>query len=111
MNPFSESPVPALPPETSPAAIRNALIDEERAEFECAYQEALADAAETLDLTKVLEVLRNYHRIAWLTQRQGAEAHRRMLDDVSHAMRTGQAPSGSVSEQDMNAWIRNRLGK
>ena len=110
-NPFSESPVPALPPDTSPAAIRNALIDEERGEFERAYREALADAAETLDLTKVLDVLRNYHRIAWLTQRQGAASHRRMLDDVSHAMRTGQAPSGSVGEQDINALIRKRLGK
>jgi hypothetical protein len=42
-NPFEDSPVPALPPDASPAAIRDALIDEERAEFERAYRQALAE--------------------------------------------------------------------
>ena len=58
--PFEDSPVPALPPDTSPAAIRDALIDEERAEFERAYQHALAEAADSLDLTRVSDVLRAY---------------------------------------------------
>ncbi|MQA63086.1 MAG: hypothetical protein GEU86_16700 [Actinophytocola sp.] len=111
VNPFSESPVPMLPPDTSPAAIRDALIDEERAEFERAYQEAMVEAAETLDLSRVLDVLRDYHRIAWLTQRQGVEAHRRMLKNVAHAIRTGEAPSGSASAEDVKALIRKRLGE
>lgn len=110
-NPFFESPVPALPPDTSPAAIRDALIDEERAEFERAYQDALAEAAETLDLSRVLDVLRDFHRIAWLTRQQGAEAHRRMLNNVAHAVRTGEAPPGSASAEDVKALIRKRLGR
>lgn len=109
-NPFVESPVPNLPPDTTPAAIRDALIDEERAEFERAYQKAIAEAARTLDLTTVLAVLRNYHRIAWLTQRQGPEAHRRMLDKAAEIMRTGHNPDG-VSAEDMQALIRERLGQ
>ncbi len=111
VNPFAASPVPVLPPDTTPAAIRDALIDEARAEFERAYQEAMAEAAQTLDLTRVLDVLRNYHRIAWLTQRQGPEAHRRMLDHVEHALRTGEAPPGSVSAEDIKALIQKRLGR
>jgi hypothetical protein len=111
VNPFAVSPVPALPPDTTPTAIRDALIDEERAEFERAYQEAIAEAAQTLDLTRVLDVLRNYHRIAWLTQRQGPEAHRRMLDQVEHALRTGEAPPGSVSAQEVRALLQERLGQ
>jgi hypothetical protein len=110
-NPFAASPVPALPPDTTPAAIREALIDEERAEFERAYQEAMVEAARTLDLTRVLDVLRNYHRIAWLTQQQGPEAHRRMLDRVEHTLRTGEAPPGSVSAEDIKALIRKRLSQ
>lgn len=43
---------------TAPAAIRDALIGEERVEFEWAYRDALAEAAETLDLTRVLDVVR-----------------------------------------------------
>jgi Family of unknown function (DUF6247) len=110
-HPFDASPVPVLPPDTAPAAIRDALIGQERAEFERAYRAALAEAAETLDLTRVLDVLRNYHRIAWLTQRQGPEAHQRMLDHVEHALRTGEAPPGSASAEDMKALIRKRLGQ
>jgi uncharacterized protein DUF6247 len=111
VNPFAASPVPVLPPDTTPTAIRDALIDEERAEFERAYQAAMTEATRTLDLTRVLEVLRNYHRIAWLTQRQGPEAHRRMLDRVAHALRTGESPPGSVSAEDMKALIEKRLSK
>ncbi len=101
--------MPDLPPETTPTAIRDALIDEERAQFEVAYREALAEAAETLDLTRVLDVLRNYHRIAWLTQRQGPDAHRRMLDKAAHIVRTGNNP-GARSFEDMRAVIDRRLG-
>ncbi|WP_051581185.1 DUF6247 family protein [Pseudonocardia acaciae] len=109
-NPFDESPVPALPPGTSPAAIRDALIDEERTAFERSYRRALADEAETLDLTGVLDVLRNYHRIAWLTHRQGPEAHRRMLDKAAEIVRTGENPDG-VPADEVRALIRQRLGQ
>jgi hypothetical protein len=109
-NPFDASPVPVLPPETMPAAVRDALIDEERAEFEHAYREALAEAAETLDLTRVLEVLRNYHRIAWLTQRQGPQAHRRMLDKVAEILRTRENPD-AVPIEDVKALICERLDR
>lgn len=109
-NPFDSSPVPALPPDTSPAAIRDALIDEERAEFELAYQEALAEASSTLDLTRVLDVLRAYHRIAWLTRQQGHEAHRRMLDKAVEITRTGVNPT-AVPDEAVTALISSRLGR
>lgn len=106
-NPFYASPVPVLPPDTTPSAIREALIDGERTDFERAYQEAMLDAARTLDLTRVLEVLRSYHRIAWLTQRQGPEAHRRMLDKAAQIMRTGGNPD-AVSMDEVRALIAKR---
>lgn len=109
-NPFEESPVPVLPSETTPAAIRDALIDEERAEFERAYAEAMAEASRTLDLTRVLDVLRAYHRIAWLTRQQGPAAHRRMLDKAAEILRTGHNPDG-VPIDDVRALIRKRLGQ
>lgn len=109
-NPFDASPVPVLPPDTAPAAIRAALIDEERDEFERAYREAMTEAAETLDLNRVLDVLRNYHRIAWLTQQQGHAAHRRMLDKAAEIERTGNNPD-AVSIEDVKALITRRLGE
>lgn len=109
-NPFTDSPVPALPPETTPAAIRDALVEQERAEFEQDYRQAMAEASQSLDLTRVLDVLRAYHRIAWLTHHQGREAHQRMLDHVAHAQRTGEAPAGSASADEIRALIERRLG-
>ncbi|HEX4223526.1 MAG TPA: DUF6247 family protein [Pseudonocardiaceae bacterium] len=53
-----------------PAAIRDSLIDEERADFERAYEKAMFLATGTMDLTPVLEVLRSFRRIAVITQRQ-----------------------------------------
>jgi hypothetical protein len=99
-----------LPPDTSPTAIRDALIGEERAQCERAYQQALAEAAKTLDLTRVLDVLRNYHRIAWLTQQQGPEIHRRMLNKAAEILRTGENPDG-VALKDVKTLIRDRLAQ
>lgn len=83
-NPFDASPVPVLPPDTEPA--------------------------ETLDLNRVLDVLRNNHRIAWLTQQQGHAAHRRMLDKAAEIERTGKNPD-AVSIEDVKALITRRLGE
>ncbi|HEV3361302.1 MAG TPA: DUF6247 family protein [Pseudonocardiaceae bacterium] len=105
------TPAQILPPELSPTAIRDALIDEEREEFLRAYHEAIAEADRTIDLTRVLEVLTNYQRIAWLTKHQGVEVHRRMLDQVAHAQRTGEAPPGSVGAAEMRALLRKRLAR
>lgn len=107
VNPFEESPVPTLPEDASPAAIRDALIGEERVEFVRAYQQALAEAARTLDLTSMLGVLRNYRRIARLTQQQGAQAHRRMLDTAATILRTGENPN-AVAGDEVHALIRRR---
>ena len=103
--------VPTFPPETTPAAIYEALIDEERADFERAYEAAMAKAIRTKDLTPLLDVLRAFHRIAVVTQRQGVAAHRRMLDQVAHALKTGEAPAGSVSDEEMMARINARLDR
>jgi hypothetical protein len=55
----------------APQAIRAAVLEEERAGFERQYREAMAEAADTCDLTRVTEVLRAWQRIAELTARDG----------------------------------------
>lgn len=102
-------PIPALPPDASPRAISEALIDEERAEFERDYQEAMAEASRTLDLTRVLDVLRSWRRIAWITQRQGPEAHRRMLDVASRLLAGEDVPT--VPGYIVKAEIKAKLGR
>ena len=98
-------PIPALPPDATPQAIRAALIGDERAEFDRDYRAALSEAASTLDLTGVLNVLRNWRHVAWITQRHGADAHRRMLDAASRLMAGHDVPTvpGHVVKAEINS--------
>jgi hypothetical protein len=58
--------------------VRAALIPEEAAEFEGEWRRVLARAAETLDLSEVLETLQSWRRVARLTAAAGAQGHRAM---------------------------------
>jgi hypothetical protein len=101
-------PAPALVSSGTARSIRDALIDSERAEFERRFAEEMAAAARTLDLTGVLQVLSTYRKIAEITQRQGADAHRRMLDQAARLQRGEAVPTvpGHVHKAEINA----RLG-
>jgi hypothetical protein len=72
---------------TTARNLRDALTGAERDEFERRFGEEMAEAARTLDLTGVLEVLGVFRKIADITRRQGAEAHRRMLDQAARLER------------------------
>src|SRR5664280_1797532 len=68
----------------APKAIRAGLLPEEAGDFDREYRQAMAEAAETLDLTNVLGVLRRRQRVA-LSSRD-PEAHRRMPRNVGRLL-------------------------
>jgi hypothetical protein len=108
--PHRESrPVPAMLSAHTPRAIRDALVGAEQIEFEQRYAEEMAAAGRTLDLTGVLAVLDTYRKIADITQRQGADAHLRMLDQVAR-LADGQEVT-TVSGHQHKAEINTRLGR
>ena len=63
---------------STPREIRAALIGEEIAHFDRQYRQAMADAAESLDLSGVVSMLKRWQRVAWSTQ-DDPDAHRHML--------------------------------
>jgi hypothetical protein len=63
---------------STPREIRAALTGEETAHFDREYRRAMADAAESLDLSCVISMLRRWQRVAWSAQ-VDPEAHRHML--------------------------------
>lgn len=65
-------------PATTPRDIRAALIGDEIGDFDREYRYTMAEAAETLDLSPVLAMLRRWQRVAWSTQ-DNPEAHEHML--------------------------------
>jgi Family of unknown function (DUF6247) len=106
--PGDGKPAPTLLSSGTARSIRDGLIDTERAEFERRFAEEMESAARTLDLTGVLQVLNIYRKIAEITQRQGAVAHRRMLDQVARLQRGDDVPTvpGHIHKAEINA----RLG-
>jgi len=63
---------------STPREIRAALTGEEIGHFDREYRRAMAEAAESLDLSGVVSMLRRWQRVAWSTQ-DDPDAHRHML--------------------------------
>ncbi len=65
---FDEQPRTGDPllPGATPAAIHDSLLPEDRANFDVAYQRALAAAREDLDLTELFRCLEHWRRLALL---------------------------------------------
>lgn len=68
----------------------------------------MRSAAQTLDLTGVLQVLSTYRKLAEITQRQGVDVHRRMLEQAARLERGEDVPPvpGHIHKAEINA----RLG-
>ena len=79
----------------SPAEIREALLPEQVAEFDAAFQAALAMARQSLRLDQLRHVLRMWRRQALMTERD-PEGHRLMLAAVAEVQRTGRPRTGSA---------------
>lgn len=93
--------------EATPAQVRAALLPEEVEIFDREWQAALAEAAETHELTGVFETLDSWRLIAWSTQDNPA-AHRRMLRTADNA--AAGIPGPTVPLGEIKALIRERLG-
>jgi len=65
---FDEQPRTGDPllPGATPAAIRDALLPEDKTEFDTAYQHALAGARRDLELTELFRCLEHWRRVALL---------------------------------------------
>jgi hypothetical protein len=86
----------------SPAAIRAALLPEQAAEFDAAYDAALTSARQTLSLDQLHQVVRVWRRVAWQTETD-ADALKGMAVAVAEVRRTGSPREGSVSWQELKA--------
>lgn len=64
--------------DASPAEVRAALVPEEAEEFQRDWRDVMARAAETLDLSEVLDTLESWRLVAQLTAAAGPEQHRAM---------------------------------
>jgi hypothetical protein len=67
---------------STPREIRAVLTGDEAGHFDQEYRQAMTAAAESLDLSDVLAVLRRWQRVAWSASDDPA-AHQHMLDSAA----------------------------
>jgi hypothetical protein len=92
-----------LSPGAAPAAIRDALLPDDRAAFDLAYQRALATAREDLDLTELFRCLEHWRRRALLQRDPDRFA--------SIARRAAESLTGtSTPDDELLAVTRRRAG-
>jgi hypothetical protein len=84
-------------PASTPREIRAALFGEEVGHFDREYRQVMADAAESLDLSGVLEMLERWRRVAWSSS-DDPDAHRTMLDNAAR-LNAGEGVATVPSEQ------------
>jgi uncharacterized protein DUF6247 len=89
----------------SPEAIRAALLPEQVAEFDAAYDDALTAARQTLHLDQLRHVLRMWRRMALMTERD-PDSHRQLLTTAAEINNTGRPRTGSVPWAE----LRTELG-
>lgn len=106
MSAHAEDPTPRrhpLAPGASPAAIRAALLPEDRGVFDDAYAAALDEARTTLDLAALLDLVESWRRVAAL------QADRSRFERV--ARRTAELRTGEpVPAGEPLSTIRARAG-
>jgi hypothetical protein len=92
-----------LLPGATPAAIRDALLPEDRAVFDTAYQQALTQARDELDLTALFQTLEHWRRLALLQRdpTRFAAIARRAAERLT---------GGPVPEDEPLAQTRRRAG-
>lgn len=86
----------------SPEAIRAALLPEQVADFDAAYDAALTAARQTLHLDQLRHVLRVWRRMALMTE-QDPDGHRVMRATAAEVRRTGRPRPGSVSWAELKS--------
>ena len=80
----SEPPFVSAPGKTL-RAIREALLPEDKGEFDREFRAVMAEATESLDLTVVTSFIDRWWRVAWSSAE--AEGHQRMLDNAARLNR------------------------
>ena len=95
--------------DATPAQVRAALAPEDVPAFDAQWQEMMARATRTLDLTEVLDTLTAWRRTARVTASLGIDGYRRMVMAAEHTLATGTLPPGTSPVADVRARIAARL--
>jgi hypothetical protein len=101
------SPRPAPPP-ADPKALRACLPADLVAEFEHEWNLVLDSLKTSMDLGEMYSLITQWRHTAYM-ELCDPGSYRRMLGKAAEILRTGQAPPGAISGEEMMEIIRERL--
>ncbi|WP_189054015.1 DUF6247 family protein [Longimycelium tulufanense] len=99
-----------VPPPADPHAIRASLSPNLAAEFDREWTLVLERVKQSMDLSAIHDLLNKWQHTAYMEMRDPGSYYR-LLAKAEEILRTGKAPEGSISGEQMKALIRERLGK
>lgn len=85
-----------LRPGASPRAIRAALLSTDRTRFDVAYEEALVESRESLDLAGLFKMLEHWRRVAVL--QSDPAGYRRVVRCAAEALTGEEIPADEALE-------------
>jgi uncharacterized protein DUF6247 len=99
-----------VPPAADPEAIRACLSPSLVAEFDREWEIVLERAKQDKTLDPVHSMLNKWRHLSYMELKDPG-AYYQLLAKAEQITRTGQAPEGSVSGDEIKALIRQRLGR
>lgn len=107
------SPLPnpePVPPPADPVAVRACLSPRLAAVFDAEWEFVLDKAKQSKDLAGVHDFVHKWRHFAY-TEMKDPGWYFRVQAIAERALVTGQAPEGSISGEEMHAFIDRRLGR
>lgn len=87
----------------SPAELREAILPEDRVQFDAGYRAALDAAAQTLRLDELDAWLSHWRRIAWSVSWKGHDGWRALLAEAERRLAGGEPPPGTRPWDEVKA--------
>ena len=98
------------PPPADPRAIRVYLSQSLTIEFDREWEIVLDRVKKSKDMGDIFDLLNKWQHTAYMEMCDPGSYYRR-LAKAEQILRTGKAPAGSVSGEEMRALIDKRLGR
>ncbi|HEU0127257.1 MAG TPA: DUF6247 family protein [Pseudonocardiaceae bacterium] len=86
--------------DASPAELREAILPEERDQFDASFRRALDQVAQTLTLDALDSFLQHWRRVAWAQNAHGHDSWRALLAEVECRLAGGAPPRDGVGRGD-----------
>ena len=98
--------------DASPAELREAILPEDRDQFDASFRRALDAMADSLSLEPLQQFLEHWRRIAWSAHAYGHDSWRQVLARAEYTLATGgERPPFDATAGEIRQLLRERQAR